>query len=72
MTVEELIEKLKAYPPHYKVEALFERDHYEDLTAEIVGVTRVDDGQKIVSIELGAELLSDAEPNPTHFADQVE
>ena len=73
MNIEDLIKELQKYPPHYEVEALYERDHREDLTAEVVGVKIVSDEIKIVSLELGTQLLSDAEErrNGYHFANQV-
>jgi hypothetical protein len=51
MSVEELITKLSAYPPHYTVQALVVHVELDDETADFVDVTS--DGQtKIVNLEL--------------------
>jgi hypothetical protein len=51
MNVEELINKLKVFPPHYEVEVLKECEHKDDLVADIIGVSNVQP-LKIVSLEI--------------------
>ena len=55
MSVEELIAKLSAYPPHFTVEA-FITNGDDDATEDIVDVNFTARNQKVVHVELAGPL----------------
>ena len=58
MIVEEAIEKLRKFPPHYRVEVFWDGcGETDDMTAEISEIHNISPLQKIVSIELETRML---------------
>ena len=64
MNVEELIQRLKKYPPHFEVECWWDGcGESDDLTAEIMGVVNFQP-EKVVSLEMATRPLSDGKGQP--------